>query len=130
MPDVAVDETVKDVVESTPPLRSQLIELPTMLNGVLVMVQVVVSLVLNPLPEIWTVPPGLMNAGLSVIVGVGLVTVNDAKAESPELPVTSMEYTPNAAEDKTWKDADMEPLAENEQDTAVRMDAGVLERQV
>jgi hypothetical protein len=99
-------------------------------NGLLEIVHVAVSLVLKPLPEIETVPPGLMKAGLSVIVGVGLVTVNDAKAESPELPVTSMEYTPNAAEDKTWKDPDMVPVAENEQDTAVRMDAGVLERQV
>jgi len=46
---------------------------------------------LNPLPEIVTVPPALTETGLSVIVGVGLVTVNVAKAESVVLPVTLME---------------------------------------
>jgi hypothetical protein len=94
------------------------------------MVQVAVSVELNPLPEIETVPPGLMKVGISVILGVGLITVNDAKAESPAVPVTLMEYTPNGAEDKTWKDPDMEPLAANEHDTAVRMDPGLLERQL
>ena len=93
------------------------------------MVHVAVSLVLNPPPEIETVPPGLMKAGLSVIVGVGLVTINVAIAKSPALPVTFMEYAPNGAADKTWKEPDMEPVDENEHETAVKMDAGVLERQ-
>jgi hypothetical protein len=130
VPDAAVDRTVKDVVESTPALRLQLYETGTMPNGVLVMVQVVVSLVLKPLPEIETVPPTLTKVGLSVIVGLGLVTVNVATAESPALPVTLMEYTPNGAGVKTWKDPDMEPLAENVHDIAVRIDPGVLERQL
>ena len=61
-----------------------------------------------------------------MIVGVGLVTVNVAEAESVVLPVTLMEYTPNAAVDKTVKDPDMEPLTENVHVTAVTIDDGVL----
>ena len=131
MPDAAVKGTVKEVIESTPPMSWQLFGLPIMLVGVLVIdVPEQVSVGLKPLPAIDTVLPGLRKVGLSVIVGVGPVTVNVAKAESVVLPVTWMEYKPNAAVDKTWNDPDIEPLAENEHDTAVTMDAGVLERHV
>jgi hypothetical protein len=42
-----------------------------------------VSLVLNPLPDIDTVAPGLAKVGLSVIFGAGIVTVNCADIEGP-----------------------------------------------
>jgi hypothetical protein len=42
----------------------------------------------KPLPEIETVPAGLMKVGLSVILGAALVTVNVAEAKSKAvLPV-------------------------------------------
>jgi len=64
---------------------------PIMFVGVLVMVQVVVSPALKPLPEIVTVPLGDTKVGLSVMEGVGDVTVNMAEAASPPgLPVAVM----------------------------------------
>ena len=99
-----------------------------MLVGVLVIdAPEQVSVDLKPVPEIDTLSPALTKVGLSVIVGVGLVTVNVAEAESPVLPLTLMEYAPNAAVLLTLNEPDTKPFAENVHVTAVRMDAGVLE---
>ena len=98
-----------------------------MLVGVLVIdAPEQVSVDLKPLPEIDTLSPALTKVGLSVIVGVGLVTVNVAEAESLVLPLTLMEYAPNAAVFLTWNEPDTEPLAEKVHVAAVTIDDGVL----
>jgi len=100
--------------------------LPIMLVGVLVIdAPEQVSVDLKPLPEIDTLSPALTKVGLSVIVGVGLVTVNVAEAESPVLPLTLMEYAPNTPV-LALKEPDMEPLAEKVHVAAVTIDDGVL----
>jgi hypothetical protein len=77
VPDEAGASTVKDVDESIP-LWSVQVGLPIMLKGLLVIVQLVVSAGLKPLPEIDTEAPGLANVGLSVIFGAAVVRVNMA----------------------------------------------------
>jgi hypothetical protein len=76
VPDVVAKGTVKDVDKSSPPLILHDSGVPITEVGVLVIVQVAASLPLKPLPDIATVAPGLTKAGVSVMVGVGLITVN------------------------------------------------------
>ena len=47
----------------------------------------------KPLPEIKTVPPALTEDGLSVIVGDGIVTVNDAEIEGPGTTLVLVKIT-------------------------------------
>jgi hypothetical protein len=65
-----------------------------MLVGVLVIDdELHVSAVAKPLPEITTVPPGLTEVGLSVIVGAALVRVNVADTDGPGTTLESVKIT-------------------------------------
>jgi hypothetical protein len=72
-----------------------------------VVIPQVVSVTTNPVPETVTKVPSCPEVGESVIVGVGVVTVNVAVAKSPFEPVSVTVYVPNAAVDKTVKELEL-----------------------
>jgi hypothetical protein len=77
------------------------------------------SAALKPLPVTVTAVPIGPELGTSVIVGVGLVTVNVAEAKSPVEPVTVIKCAPNAAAALTVNDALTAPPAEMVHDPKV-----------
>jgi hypothetical protein len=113
VPEAAAVGTVKSVVWSTPPLRTQVEGLPIIEVGVLVIKQVAASLAAKPLPEIDTVAVGLTKVGLSLIEGVNATTVKGAVTVGPGTAVPSVKitvYGPDAAEVEIVRLPERSPL--------------------